>query len=162
MRGQEIPPAGVARAGQLVCLDLVGQPAVQLTVLTAEPGSVDHQALQLLGVLAKPTGDHRYRVSPTRPRPVHRAKGKLTMTNWDHFYPLKDDAAGLHFESWTILAALEQTRRVEIGDRVNCISYRNANLKRTWRERLSTSAHAVPAATSPRLRQAHGLRPEDR
>lgn len=30
-------------------LDLVGQPAVQLTVLTAKPGSADHQALQLLG-----------------------------------------------------------------------------------------------------------------
>jgi transcriptional regulator with XRE-family HTH domain len=30
-------------------LDLVGQSAVQLTVLTAEPGSPDHQALQLLG-----------------------------------------------------------------------------------------------------------------
>jgi transcriptional regulator with XRE-family HTH domain len=30
-------------------LDLVGQAAVQLTVLTAEPGSSDHEALQLLG-----------------------------------------------------------------------------------------------------------------
>ena len=30
-------------------LDLVGQEAVQLTVLAAEPGSPDHQALQLLG-----------------------------------------------------------------------------------------------------------------
>jgi transcriptional regulator with XRE-family HTH domain len=30
-------------------LDLVGQAAVQLTVLAAEPGSLDHQALQLLG-----------------------------------------------------------------------------------------------------------------
>lgn len=30
-------------------LDLVGQPAVQLTALTAEPGSADHQKLQLLG-----------------------------------------------------------------------------------------------------------------
>ena len=33
-------------------LDLVGQPGVQLTVLTAEPGSADHQALKLLGVTA--------------------------------------------------------------------------------------------------------------
>ena len=33
-------------------LDLVGQSAVQLTVLTAEPGSPDHQALQLLGTWA--------------------------------------------------------------------------------------------------------------
>lgn len=30
-------------------LDLVGQPGVQLTVLTAEPGSSDHEALRLLG-----------------------------------------------------------------------------------------------------------------
>ncbi|GLY15249.1 transcriptional regulator [Kineosporia sp. NBRC 101677] len=30
-------------------LDVVGHPAIQLTVLTAEPGSADHQALQLLG-----------------------------------------------------------------------------------------------------------------
>lgn len=30
-------------------LDLVGQPGVQLTVLTAEPGSADHEALRLLG-----------------------------------------------------------------------------------------------------------------
>ena len=33
-------------------LDLVGQSAAQLTVLTAEPGSPDHQALQLLGTWA--------------------------------------------------------------------------------------------------------------
>ncbi|MDL5351427.1 hypothetical protein [Microbacterium sp. zg-YB36] len=30
-------------------LDLVGHPAIQLTVLTAEPGSETHQALHLLG-----------------------------------------------------------------------------------------------------------------
>lgn len=30
-------------------LDLVGHPAIQLTVFTAEPGSEDHQGLQLLG-----------------------------------------------------------------------------------------------------------------
>lgn len=33
-------------------LDLVGQPGVQLTVLTAEPGSADHEALRLLGTWA--------------------------------------------------------------------------------------------------------------
>lgn len=33
-------------------LDLVGHPGVQLTVLTAEPGSRDHEALRLLGAWA--------------------------------------------------------------------------------------------------------------
>src|SRR6187549_1997625 len=50
--------------------------------------------------------------------------------NWDHFYPLSGEPDGLHFESWTMLAAIaEQTTRIELGALVNCNSYRNANLQ---------------------------------
>jgi probable F420-dependent oxidoreductase len=50
--------------------------------------------------------------------------------NWDHFFPLSGDPDGLHFESWTMLAALAMLgERGEIGALVNCNSYRNANLQ---------------------------------
>jgi len=49
--------------------------------------------------------------------------------NWDHFFPLRGEADGKHFECWTMLGAwAEQTSRVEIGALVSSVGYRNPEL----------------------------------
>lgn len=48
---------------------------------------------------------------------------------WDHFFPLRGDPAGTHFECWSILAAwAEQTESIEIGALVSSNTYRNPDL----------------------------------
>ena len=55
--------------------------------------------------------------------------GVDTIFTWDHFFPLRGDANGKHFEGITTLAALAQmTSRAEVGALVICNRYRNPEL----------------------------------
>jgi len=57
-------------------LDLVGQPGVQLTVLNAEPGSADHEALQLLGSWASSAAAAAQHAEQPAPEPTGRKVGE--------------------------------------------------------------------------------------
>ncbi len=61
-------------------LDIVGHPGVQLTVLTAEPGSLDYETLQLLGAWSNPEAEPHDHPNTTPPGTAAAASGRRNET----------------------------------------------------------------------------------
>jgi probable F420-dependent oxidoreductase len=48
---------------------------------------------------------------------------------WDHFFPLRGDPGGMHFEGWSLMGAMAcDTKRAALGVLVTCNSYRSPDL----------------------------------
>src|SRR5689334_1108333 len=81
--------------------------AVRSSTPAAPPVVVKEGIMQIrVGVQAQPQ-HATYQQMRDAWRRVEES-GADTLFNWDHFYPLSGDPDGLHYECWTLLAAMAE------------------------------------------------------